>query len=71
MQFASFMASGLGRGLRIVVGAILIFFGIYAGGAGGWIVAIIGLVPMIAGLMNVCLFAPLMGAPFRGRDATR
>ncbi len=71
MEFAAFMATGLGRGLRVVAGIVLLILGIYFGGTTGWILGIIGLVPLFAGLANVCLIAPLFGAPFRGSDVAR
>jgi hypothetical protein len=36
------------------------------GGVGGWILAIVGLVPLAAGLFDWCVFAPLFGLPFVG-----
>jgi hypothetical protein len=67
MSFVSFMRSGRGRGLRIVAGGALIAGGIAIGGSGGIIVAVVGLVPLAAGAVNVCLFAPLFGLDFMGR----
>ena len=40
--------------------------GLVAGGTAGLVVAAVGAVPLAAGLANVCLFAPLFHAPFRG-----
>ncbi|HEX2910140.1 MAG TPA: DUF2892 domain-containing protein [Chloroflexia bacterium] len=69
MAFALFMASPLGRGLRIVAGLILMALGIFwLGNLGGWILAAVGLVPLAAGVFDVCLFAPLFGAPLSGRE---
>ena len=69
MGFAQFMSSGLGRGLRIVAGIILIAVGLAViGGTGGIVLAVIGLVPLLAGVFDVCLFAPLFGAPLKGAD---
>jgi hypothetical protein len=69
MGFAQFMSSGLGRGLRIVAGIILIAVGLaVVGGTGGIVLAVIGLVPLLAGAFDVCLFAPLFGAPLKGTD---
>ncbi len=69
MGFAKFMSSGLGRGLRIVVGLALIAIGLVSvGGIGGLILAIVGAVPLLAGVFDVCLFAPLFGAPLKGAD---
>ena len=66
--FATFMASPAGRIIRIVAGIILIALGllIMHGGVGGIIVAIVGLVPLVAGLFDFCVFAPLFGAPMSG-----
>jgi hypothetical protein len=62
-----FLASPTGRGVRIVAGAALILLGLWGiGGVAGWIVAIIGLVPLGAGLFDWCVFAPLFGLPFVG-----
>ncbi len=69
MGFAKFMSSGLGRGLRIVVGLALIVIGLFSvGGTGGIILAVVGVVPLLAGVLDVCLFAPLFGAPVKGAD---
>lgn len=69
MGFAKFMSSGLGRGLRIVVGLALIAIGLVSvGGTGGLILALVGIVPLLAGVFDVCLFAPLFGAPLKGAD---
>ena len=69
MGFAQFMSSGLGRGLRIVAGIILIAVGLaVVGGIGGIVLAVVGLVPLLAGVFDVCLFAPLFGAPLKGAD---
>lgn len=69
MVLAAFMATPIGRGVRIVAGLALILIGLYVlEGTVGWIVAIVGLLPILAGMLNVCLIAPLIGAPFRGTD---
>ncbi|GAC1513068.1 MAG: hypothetical protein NVS2B16_17120 [Chloroflexota bacterium] len=70
LAFARFMANPLGRIVRIVAGLALIAVGLFAiKGTTGIIVAVIGVVPLLAGVMNVCLIAAIIGAPFRGRDA--
>ena len=68
MPFARFMATAAGRGIRIVLGLSLIFWGLLEGAMP---LAIAGLVPLAAGVFNRCLIAPLMGAPFRGIDALK
>jgi hypothetical protein len=69
MAFAKFMSSAAGRLVRILAGVVLIFVGLVSvGGTAGTILAIVGLVPLIAGLFNFCVFAPLFGGPFLGRE---
>ena len=70
MAFARFMATGAGRILRIVAGLVLIGFGLYLHSTVGIVVAAIGLVPLLAGVLNVCVIAPILGAPFSGREET-
>jgi hypothetical protein len=68
----SFLASSAGRIVRIVAGVVLIVVGIWlVQGTWGWILAIIGLVPLLAGLFDRCVFAPLAGLPFGGADLRR
>lgn len=68
-KLAAFMATPVGRLIRIVAGLVLIAVGLWVvGDTTGWIIAIIGLVPLAAGAANVCLIAPLLGAPLRGDD---
>lgn len=71
MAFASFMSSAAGRILRIVAGLALIGGGVYLIVSGsnvavGIILTVVGLLPLAAGLADVCIFAPLFGAPFSG-----
>lgn len=68
--FIKFMVSTAGRITRIVAGVALIAIGLLAiGGTGGIIVAVIGALPLVAGLFDFCVFAPLFGAPFSGPKA--
>lgn len=68
MAFARFMSSTTGRLLRIIAGLALIALGVfYFTGTTGIIVALIGVVPLLAGVFNICVFAPLFGGPFNGR----
>jgi hypothetical protein len=65
--FITFMASTTGRILRFVAGAALIAWGLLGlGGTTGLLVAIVGAVPLLAGLFDFCVFAPLFGAPLSG-----
>ena len=72
MGFAEFMAGWPGRLTRIIAGAVLIGIGLgVVEGTWGTVLAIVGGVPIAAGVFNVCLIAPLLRAPFRGVDALR
>ena len=69
MAFTLFMASPLGRAIRIVAGVVLIVLGLlWIGNVWGWVLAVVGLAPLAAGISDFCLFAPLFGAPFWGTD---
>jgi len=65
--FCTFMASVAGRIIRAVAGIALIAWGVLGlGGTTGIIVAVIGVVPLAAGLFDFCVFAPLFGCPLSG-----
>jgi hypothetical protein len=69
MSFAKFMASLVGRLVRVVAGIALILIGLLSvGGAWGTVLAVVGLVPLVAGLFDFCVFAPLFGGPFLAKD---
>ena len=65
--FERFMASGYGRlaraalGLSIIAAALLLFDGTVA-----LAVAALGLIPIAAGVFNLCPVAPLWGGHFIG-----
>lgn len=68
--FACFMAGPIGRGVRIVAGLLLIAWGwTMREQTTGMVLMVVGLVPLLAGVFNVCLIAPIIGAPFSGRSA--
>jgi hypothetical protein len=65
--FIKFMAAPGGRISRIAAGLALIAWGTLGiGGPGGAIMAAVGAVPLVAGLFDFCVFAPLFGAPLSG-----
>jgi len=65
--FFSFIAGSAGRLIRALAGLALILVGLLLiRGTGGWILAIVGLVPLLAGIFDFCVFAPLFGLPFVG-----
>lgn len=71
MGLVSFMVSTAGRLARIIAGIVLIAVGFMVGGTAGWVIGIVGLVPIAAGAADVCLMAPLFGAPFKGAAIRR
>jgi len=61
-----FIGSTPGRFVRVVAGFGLIVVGVVAGG--WWLaLAAVGLVPLAAGLFDVCVLGPLFRLPFGGR----
>jgi hypothetical protein len=65
--FFRFIASPVGRLIRAVAGLVLIWVGLgWVQGTGGWVLVIVGLVPLLAGAFDRCVFAPLFGLPFVG-----
>ena len=69
-MFLQFMASSAGRWIRVVAGNLLILVGALIGGAGWWL-AVVGLVPPLAGALDVCVVAPLFHQPFKVSDLRR
>lgn len=67
MLFLRLMNSPLGRFARMFLGTLMVWYGAKLGGALGNIMAILGLVPFLAGIFNLCLLAPLFGYPMSGK----
>lgn len=67
MAFVEWMGTPLGRGLRVILGALLIYVGLaVVQGVGGTLLAAVGVVPIATGMLNICLVGPLLGAPLKG-----
>lgn len=65
--FCTFMASTAGRISRVVAGIALVALGMLVlKGTAGIVVAVVGLVPLVAGLFDFCVLAPLFGCPMSG-----
>jgi hypothetical protein len=65
--FVMFMASTTGRIVRIVAGITLITWGqLGLGGTTGTIVIFVGVLPLLSGMFDFCVFAPLFGFPLSG-----
>ncbi len=62
--FARFINSTTGRLARIIAGLILIIWGFTAESQTAEIMLIvIGLIPLAAGLLNICVISGLLGGP--------
>jgi hypothetical protein len=62
-----FLASISGRAVRLVAGVALILVGFLVfEGFLTWVLEMVGLVMVLAGLLDFCIFAPLFGLPFAG-----
>jgi hypothetical protein len=63
----AFLASPAGRVIRLAAGAALVLWGVLGlTGAAAVVVIVIGLVPLLAGPLDFCVFAPVFGAPLSG-----
>lgn len=61
----TFFSTPAGRWARALVGAVLIALAVVLGGL-WWLLAVVGLVFVLVGALDVCLLAPLAGRPLRG-----
>ncbi len=68
MAFAYFMAGSVGRIIRFTLGIGLIVFGLSLQNGIGVGLAIFGVVPLAAGIMNWCPSGMLFGLPLRAAD---
>ena len=65
MAILNFLGSQPGRIVRIGAGLALIAVGILVGG--GWLaLAVVGVLPLAAGVFDVCVLGPLFSLPFFG-----
>lgn len=69
--FLRFMVSPAGRATRVAAGLGLLALGLARrSSTGGKATAVLALVPLGAGALDVCVLGPLLGAPLDG-DAAR
>lgn len=61
------MTSIAGRVTRIVAGMALILWGCFYNGGVNLLLIIIGFVPLLAGIFDFCVLAPLFGYAFTGK----
>ena len=70
-MMVGFMASRSGRWTRMLAGAGMVVGGLASGSFKGKWMALAGLVPLLAGAFDVCLFGPLVGLPVSGEAIRR
>jgi hypothetical protein len=68
MPIARFMSSPAGRAIRAVAGVALIAWGFALHSTGGYVLMVVGLLPLATGVLDVCLLGPVFGVPLRGDD---
>ena len=66
MKPIDIIGSQPGRVLRFVVGAGIITAGMRRGDTRGRVLAAAGVVPLAAGIADVCLLGPIVHGPLRG-----
>jgi hypothetical protein len=70
--FARFVNSSAGRLARIIAGVGLIGWGYtQRDGVTGVVLMVVGLVPLAAGVFNLCLISALLGGPISGARITK
>ena len=66
--FARFVNSVAGRITRLIVGAALIIWGYtLLDQTLGIVLIVIGLIPLVAGALDLCLISALLGGPISGK----
>ena len=65
--FARFIVSDRGRALRVIAGLALLGAGLRTDGTAGRKLALLGLVPLSTGALDLCLLSPIFGGPVGGR----
>jgi len=66
------MTSGMGRGMRIMLGLVIVSVGLFVvQGTLGTILAIIALIPISGGVFDFCLAGLAMGYPLNGAEARK
>jgi hypothetical protein len=69
---AQFINSPAGRVVRIIIGLALIYWGYTKQGTtAGTVTMLIGVVPLAAGVFNLCIISALLGGPLSGAKIPR
>ncbi|MBI1424240.1 MAG: hypothetical protein GC149_12285 [Gammaproteobacteria bacterium] len=68
LKFARFKSGPLGRTIDTILGLALIWWGSSLSSLFKDLALVIGIFALLAGVLNVCWVAPIIGIPFRGKD---
>jgi hypothetical protein len=66
--FAQFVASPSGRVVRVLAGLALMYLGVSVGGSRGLVLVLVGVIPVLAGVLDLCFISRLLGGPLRGAE---
>lgn len=72
MKLVKFMTSRMGRAARIMLGLVIMGFGLFAAqGVLRQVLPLIALIPIAGGILDFCLIGFAMGYPLKGADARK
>lgn len=71
LKFARFKSGPFGRTIDTILGLALIWWGSDLSSLLKDLAIIFGTLALLAGVLNVCWVAPIIGIPFRGKDIPR
>jgi len=71
LRFARFKSGPLGRTIDTMLGLALIWWGCELSSVVKDLAVVIGALALLAGVLNVCWVAPIIGIPFRGKDVPK
>lgn len=71
LKFARFKSGPPGRIIDTILGLALIGWGSDLASPIKVLALVIGILALLAGVLNVCWVAPIIGIPFRGKDVPK
>lgn len=70
--FARVVNTTAGRWVRIIAGLGLVVWGYLQGATtGGIVLVVVGLIPLVAGIFNLCIVSALLGGTIDGSKVVR
>lgn len=71
LKFARFKSGPIGRTIDTILGLALIWWGSDLDSLAKDLALVVGVFALLAGVLNVCWAAPIIGVPFRGKDVPK